>query len=122
MSEHEKYAEPLALYAMGALTGEDRAKLDEHLASCASCRLELEQLRADTALLALSAAGPRPPQRARLFLLDALAREARVADALSQITRKRETKSHAWPWGPGWWGWLARPVAIIALIPSILSF
>ena len=57
MSEHEQYAEDLALYALDALTGEDRAKLAQHLAGCSSCRLELEQLRGDTATRARSSAG-----------------------------------------------------------------
>ena len=71
MSEHEQYAEDLRR-TPDALRGEDRARVDEHLAECAACRRELEQLRGDTALLALSTAGPRPPQRARQRLLDAL--------------------------------------------------
>lgn len=94
MSEHDQYAGDLALYALDALTGEERAKLGQHLASCAACRLELEQLRGDTALLALAAVGPRPPQRARQRLLDAVAREARTAVVAQAIPRR------------GWWGWL----------------
>ena len=43
MTEHEQYAEDLALYAVDALRGEERAKLDQHLSTCAACRLELEQ-------------------------------------------------------------------------------
>jgi len=121
MSEHEQYVDDLALYALDALRGEDRARVDAHLATCAACRLELEQLRGDTALLALSAAGPRPPQRARQRLLDAVAREAHVADALTQITRRRETPSRTWRSGPGWWGWLGWAVAVIAVVPSVLS-
>jgi anti-sigma-K factor RskA len=121
MSEHERYAEDLALYALDALRGEDRARVDEHLAACAACRRELEQLRGDTALLALSTAGPRPPQRARQRLLDAVARETRVADALSQITQKGEAPSRARLAGPGWWGWLGWAVAVIAVIPFALS-
>src|ERR1700730_12570775 len=78
MSEHERYAEDLALYALAALLGEDRARVDEHLAACAACRRELEQLRGDTALLALSAAGPAPPRRARERLLKAIAKEPRA--------------------------------------------
>ncbi len=66
------------MYALDALRGEDRALVDQHLATCAACRGELEQLRGDTALLALSTTGPRPPQRARQRLLDAVAREARA--------------------------------------------
>ncbi len=56
MSAHEQYVEDLSLYALDALQGEERARLEQHLAGCAACRLELEQLRGDTALLALSAA------------------------------------------------------------------
>jgi anti-sigma-K factor RskA len=104
MSEHEQYAEDLALYALDALRGEERAKLNEHLAGCAGCRLELERLRSDTALLAMSAAGSRPPQRARQRLLDAVAREARP-QATTRTTPRR-----------GWWGWLGWAVAAAAIV------
>ncbi len=104
MNEHEQYAEDLALYALDALEGEERAKLAQHLATCASCRLELEQLRGDTALLALSAAGPRPPQRSRQRLLDAVAREPRTVIA-------QQTVSRAGLWG--WLGWAAAAAVIV---------
>jgi anti-sigma-K factor RskA len=113
MSEHEQFAEDLALYALNALTGEDRVKLEQHLAGCASCRLELEQLRGDTALLALSAAGPRPPQRARQRLLDAVARETRAATDRSASAGKSGRLA--------WWGWLgwAATAAVIVFALSL---
>lgn len=77
MSVHEQYAEDLALLALGGLQGEERATLETHLKGCADCRRELERLRGDMALLALSTAGPQPPARARKRLLDAVAREPR---------------------------------------------
>jgi len=104
MTEHEQYADDLALYALGALPAEDRARIEAHLATCAACRLELEQLRGDTALLALSTAGPRPPQRSRQRLLDAVAREPRVP-RLAQTQPRRS-----------WWGalgWAATAAVII---------
>jgi anti-sigma-K factor RskA len=104
MSEHEQYAEDLALYALDALTGEDREKLEQHLANCRSCRLELEQLRGDTALLAISAAGPRPPQRARKRLLDAVAREPRAA-AVTPAGARRTWR--------GWLGWAAAAAVLV---------
>ncbi|MFY9792238.1 MAG: anti-sigma factor [Candidatus Sulfotelmatobacter sp.] len=104
MSEHEQYTEDLALYALDALSEEERAKLEQHLATCAACRLELEQLRTDTALLAMSAAGPRPPQRARQRLLEAVAREPRTAPVVQSSARS------AW-WG--WLGWAATAAAIV---------
>ncbi len=78
MSAHEQFADDLALLAMGALQGDERAALEQHLEGCAACRRELEQLRGDTALLAVSAAGPAPPRRARERLLKAIAKEPRV--------------------------------------------
>lgn len=104
MSEHEQYAEDLALYALHALRGEDLVRLDEHLATCAACRLELEQLRGDTALLALSTLGPRPPGRARSRLLDAVAREPRVPRVVQTLLRR------------SWWGalgWAATAAVVI---------
>jgi anti-sigma-K factor RskA len=81
MSMHEQFAEDLALYALGSLPGEARVALEKHLESCGDCRIELEQLRGDMALMALSTAGPTPPRRARQRLLEAVAREPRRSAA-----------------------------------------
>src|SRR5437870_4077692 len=69
MSVHEQFAEDLALYALGAIEGEERASLEKHLQECASCRRELEHSLGDAALLALTTSGPRPPVRAKSRLL-----------------------------------------------------
>jgi anti-sigma-K factor RskA len=79
MSEHQQFAEDLALYALGVLQGEERTALEQHLEGCAACRGELERLRGDMALMAMSAAGPKPPARSRQRLLEAMAREPRRA-------------------------------------------
>src|SRR6202035_1826579 len=78
MSAHEQFADDLAMLAMGALQGDERVALEKHLEACASCRRELDVLRGDTALLALSAAGPAPPARSRERLLKAIAKEPRA--------------------------------------------
>jgi len=81
MSGHEQFADDLALHALGALEGEDRIKLDKHLQECAGCRRELESLRGDAALLALSVSGPKPPARSRQRLMTAMAKEPRRKEA-----------------------------------------
>src|SRR5208282_3828483 len=48
------------------------------LEECVSCRRELELLRGDLSLLALTTAGPRPPARARQRLISAIAAEPRL--------------------------------------------
>ncbi len=77
MSVHEQFADDLALLALGDLHGDERAALEKHLDTCADCRRELELLRGDMALLALSAEGPRPPQRSRKRLMEAVRQEPR---------------------------------------------
>jgi anti-sigma-K factor RskA len=117
MSEHERFAEDLALYALEALTGEDRTRLLEHLKTCASCKLELEQLRGDVALLALSAVGPRPPARAKQRLMDAVAKDARSAQVAQRASETAPSDSevargvrHSW-WG--WLGWAATAAVVV---------
>jgi len=79
MNGHPQYAESLALYALGALDNpKELAELEAHLGTCGDCRRELEALRADAALLAFSAVGPKPPERARQRLLNAIAAEPRA--------------------------------------------
>jgi anti-sigma-K factor RskA len=78
MSVHEQFADDLALYALGSLSGDERSSLEKHLDECPSCRRELEQLRGDMALMALTASGPRPPARSKQRLMDAVAREPRM--------------------------------------------
>jgi anti-sigma-K factor RskA len=78
MSAHEQFADDLALFALGALQGDERVTLEKHLEGCSSCRRELERLRGDMALLALSASGPAPPRRSRERLLKAIAKEPRT--------------------------------------------
>jgi anti-sigma-K factor RskA len=106
MSEHEEFADDLALHALGTLQGSELAALEKHLEECASCRRELEQLRGDMALMALSTAGPKPSQGARQRLLDAIALEPR--------------KPVAAGFRRPWWaaaGWIcAAAMAVIAVL------
>jgi anti-sigma-K factor RskA len=104
MSVHEQFADDLALYALGALEGEDRASLEAHLEGCASCRRELEQLRGDAAMLALSTVGPKPPARSKARLMNAIAEEPR---------REAKARANVALWWAGL-GWVVAALAIIA--------
>ena len=87
MTGHEQFAEDLALYALGSLEGDAVVPLERHLEECAACRQELARLEGDMALLALTTAGPSPPQRARQRLLKAIGREPRSLRTV--LTRRR---------------------------------
>ena len=87
MTKHEQFAEDLALYALGSLEGEEIDSVERHLEECAACRQELARLEGDMALLALTTAGPSPPQRARQRVLRAIGREPRSLRTV--LTRRR---------------------------------
>jgi anti-sigma-K factor RskA len=109
MNVHEQFADDLALYALDSLQGEERLALERHLQECASCRRELEFLRGDTALMALSTSGPVPPKRSRERLLDAIRKEPRVRTAIAP-----ERKSNWWAWALPWA--VAAACAIVAMM------
>jgi len=109
MSVHEQFAEDLALYALGSLEGEERMALEKHLEECASCRRELELLRGDLGVLALTTAGPKPPARSRQRLMTAIANEPRVPATPSAPDRSRRS----------WWGalgWIAAAAVVLLAI------
>jgi anti-sigma-K factor RskA len=104
MSVHEQYAEDLALYALGSLTGDERAAIQEHLEECADCRRELELLRGDMATLAFSAASSTPPRRSRQRLMNAIQSEPR--------REKAQARRSWWSVAP----WLAAAAATILAV------
>jgi anti-sigma-K factor RskA len=104
MSVHEQFAEDLALYALGALEGEERSALEAHLEGCTSCRRELEQFRGDAAMLALSSLGPKPPARSKSRLMDAVAKEPRVEKGRPRLN---------W-WAA--WGWVTTVLMIVVAV------
>jgi anti-sigma-K factor RskA len=106
MAVHEQFADDLALYALDALAGSQKAALEQHVEICGACRRELESLRGDMALLALSASGPHPPQRSRDRLLAALAAERPAA-----VPERTGAGSGGWF---GRLGWMAAALVFIA--------
>jgi len=114
MSVHEQFADDLALHALGSLSGEELRSLQAHLEGCASCRRELELLRGDSSLLALTTTGPQPPARVRQRLLSAIAKEPRmpVRETVSESAGRRRS------WLPvlGWMVALALAIVCIGLL------
>ncbi|MGH9509954.1 MAG: anti-sigma factor, partial [Terriglobales bacterium] len=108
MTSHEQFAENLPLYALRALEGEERAAMEKHLEDCAACRNELLELQGDMALLALTTAGPAPPERAKKRLMEAVAREPRVPARVGRSVERR-------PW------WTFVP-AFAATIVAVFAF
>jgi hypothetical protein len=83
---HEELYDALAAEAVDALDGEERERLLEHLAGCASCSAELESLRASAVLLAYSAPpAPMDPARSDRVRSRLLARAAEDRESVTQV-------------------------------------
>jgi len=107
MKTHEQFADDLALYALEELTGSERLELEQHLETCAACRREVQELRGDLGLLALSGAGPRPPARSKDRLLRAIAAEPRGISVPASVPERRRGLS---------WGLIPAVVALVLLV------
>ena len=103
MNVHEQFAEDLSLYALETLSSEERQAVERHLEECSVCRRELERLRGDMTLLALSVSGPNPPSRSRERLMATIAKDPRR-------TQVRPRKA------PDWWTALQYAAAVAAVV------
>jgi anti-sigma-K factor RskA len=95
MKTHEQFAEDQALYALNELAGSERQEFEQHMETCASCRREVQYLRSDLGLLALTTSGPRPPARSKDRLMRAVAAEPRGVSATSPMQVRRRGLSWA---------------------------
>jgi len=113
MSVHEQFAEDLPLYALGTLSEDERFALERHLETCPSCRRELEVMRGDLAVVALSTTGPKPPARSRERLLAAIAEQPRLAAPLAVPTSANALRRASSGWAVLRWAAAAGLILIV---------
>lgn len=63
--ENRKPCSDIDLYAMGLLEGEERERMERHIAGCSDCREELARIEELLGLLPLAAEPAEPPQGMR---------------------------------------------------------
>jgi anti-sigma-K factor RskA len=74
---HERYADDLAAYALGALEKGEAEELRRHLEDCDACRRQLRWLQPAVDLLPTSVPQREPPPRLRKRLMATVRRESR---------------------------------------------
>lgn len=99
-------------YALNALSAEEQARFEQHLATCAACHSELSELQATAARLA-DATWAAPPAGIKARLMDAVRRTA-------QDRPLRASPTHS---GPGrWLPSLLAAAAVLAVVASLGAF
>ncbi|MGQ0639332.1 MAG: anti-sigma factor [Gemmatimonadaceae bacterium] len=91
---HEQWTGSAAAYALGALDADERAAFEEHVATCATCRAEADELRETAAMLAYAAPAREVPPPA---LRERVLREAREVRPIASAATARR-KAPAFPW------------------------
>jgi len=69
MNGHPTREEDFDLYALGALEGDEKQAIEEHLSACANCARKLAEARGRIALLAFAAPAVAPPPGVKERLL-----------------------------------------------------
>jgi anti-sigma-K factor RskA len=107
MNGHEPYETLAAVYAVGALDGDDLARFESHLAEgCDRCAPLVRESREALARMALADTPAVPPPDVKRALLDRIGTSGR--------TTARDTRR-------GWLTWAAATAAVVALAAMLTS-
>jgi anti-sigma-K factor RskA len=137
MSEHERWADSVGAYLLGALPADELEGFHAHLAECQTCQRDVEhlQIAVDTLPIAVPRVSPPPALKARIMavveseaeLLAAAGRRAdrpqsAAADVEAAAPARSERRRRAFG-GGSLGGWLLRPgvAAACALVLLVLG-
>ena len=110
MISHTEEKEMLAAHALDALDERDARRVEEHLATCAECRAELEEWREIASTIALSVKAAEPSSELRSKIMESVRAEKGTQPVESQTAPKvagkveREASSNVIPMPRRSWG------------------
>jgi anti-sigma-K factor RskA len=128
MNAHPTREEDFDLYALGALEGDDKLAIEQHVASCADCAEKLAEARGRIALLALAAPQVAPSAAVKQRLMLQVRADVERADALPASERApsrtsprapRETARARGFFGR-WWAAVLVPAGAVLAVATIL--
>ncbi len=90
--DHARYQEEIGAYLLGALTDLERQAFERHMAGCAECRAELEQLRPAADALPRSVEQVEPPPALKASLMEVVEREAAERSGAPAAARRRHRR------------------------------
>jgi anti-sigma-K factor RskA len=121
MNDHARWNDTAAAYVLGAMAVAEREEFEAHLATCAACREEVDELRPAAEALPMASPLMVPPPALKDRIMAEVEREASLlaqagprADRPERPRRERR--------GFGWLsGWRLAPVAAALLIAGVLA-
>jgi anti-sigma-K factor RskA len=112
---HERFADAAGAYVLGALPEDERAEFKAHLATCQSCRVEVDELRAAAEALPSSAPAMVPPLALKVRIMAEVEREAALLAAAGPQADRAAPARRPWR-GRRWFGAPLGAVAALACV------
>jgi anti-sigma-K factor RskA len=111
---HDEYRDNIGAYVLGALPELENEVLERHLATCESCRAEVEELRPLTAAMARSVPQVEAPPSLKATLMEIVSSEA-----VAHPEPPRERRSF-WSWFTGLQPRMAAAMAVGVLALGVV--
>ena len=119
MSDHSRWADTAGAYVLGAMASAERDEFEAHLATCAVCREEVDELRPAADALPMASPTMLPPPELKDRIMAEVEREAELIGAAGagadRPQRTERRRRRAWLSG-----WRLAPVAAALLIAGAL--
>jgi anti-sigma-K factor RskA len=120
MNDHARWADTAGAYVLGAMATAERNEFEAHLATCAVCQEEVEELRPAAEALPMASPPMLPPKELKDRIMAEVEREADLLGAAGAGADRPERVRRERRW-LGWLsGWRLAPVAAALLIAGVL--
>jgi anti-sigma-K factor RskA len=120
MIDHDRWADAAGAYVLGAMTATEREQFEHHLASCPTCREDVDELRPAAEALPMASPAMRPPPELKDRIMAEVEREAavlaQVGPAADRVAAPRRRFRL-----PSLGAWRLAPVAAALLIVGALG-
>ena len=117
MNDHARWADTAGAYVLGAMPPAERDEYEIHLATCAVCQGEVDELRPAAEALPMASPPMLPPPELKDRIMAEVEREAALLGAAGKGADRPERTRR----GLGWLsGWRLAPVAAALLVAGVL--
>jgi hypothetical protein len=118
MSDHATWAESVGAYLLGALEPDEYERFEAHLAECAICKRDVEELRVAADALPVSVPLIRPPAALKDRIMVVVNSDAELLAAAAERAPEPRRRRSA---GRFLGGWLMRPGVALACALALLA-
>jgi anti-sigma-K factor RskA len=117
---HDRWADAAGAYVLGAMTPDERADFESHMAKCASCRQDVEELRPAAEALPMASPPMLPPAALKDRIMAEVEREAALLAQAGSAADRPEPARERKRWFRSLGVWRLAPVAAALLIVGAL--